>query len=85
MKRLNLLLATAILSVALAQSGAAENRAATPSEPPCAAADQHVRAQQKRAGVHLAQVSPPPCGNCTLPSGQRGNFVRGVCSVCENR
>jgi hypothetical protein len=86
MKRMNVLLASAFLSIGLAQFASAENRAGAPSTAPCTAAELTVRSQPSKAtGIHLAQVTPPPCGNCTLPSGQRGNIVRGVCSVCENR
>lgn len=85
MKRLNVLCAAAVLAIGLGQIAAAENRAAAPSEPPCTAADQAARSQPKGGGVYLAQITPPPCGNCTLPSGQRGNIVQGVCRVCENR
>lgn len=85
MKRLNVLVAAALMSMGLGQIAAAENRAGAPSAPPCAAAEQAVRSQPKGTGIELAQITPPPCGNCTLPSGQRGNIVQGVCRVCENR
>lgn len=87
MNRHVITLACGLLSIGLAQmSAAADNRAGTPSSPPCTAAEQNARTQPpKGTGVYLAQIQPPPCGNCTMPSGQRGNFVQGQCRVCENR